>query len=776
MVHWLGDLLIDLRIAVRLLAKNRSFTAVAAGSLALGIGANTALFAVVNSLILRSIPYSQPEQLVEINVSGRALPLDDLNRAASFDGVATFIARGFSVKDGGEIRNLFGFRVSPNLFSVLGVKSFVGRTFVQADTKSGHVAVISYEHWQRLSGNASVLGRTLTIGDEPYTIIGVLPPDFWLSVRDGQIFVPYPNLEGRTVGRLKSNASVAQAQAELTAIANGLQSRSTIRLEPLTNAFRPGAATTLLLLQAAVGLVLLITCANAGNLMLVRTIARSKEFAIRNALGAGGWRIIRQALTESAVLAVIGGAAGLLVAKWSVGYLSSVLPGNVSRYLRGTDGVNIDLSVVLFTCAISIAALAVFGLLPAVQLLRFDIISQLRDSAKSIGSTRQRLGELMVVVEIALALMLLIGVGVTLKSLAGLEKQYLGFNADRVLRVPVDLVATRHPRPEQRLAVITDITDRVQRIPGVESVGITAPQFFPFGGPRVRGSVFEIDGKPGAEARAEVYSANPGYFRTIRIPLLRGRYFNDTDNASSEPVAIISDIVAKRYWGASDPLGQRVRLTPHGPGASIVGVVGDVRNPLASDVQPIIYRPVAQGDGMFGLFMIRTTAAPPMTIASAVKQQLMAADSGGVSFRPADLGLAVAEYLSPQRFFTSVLGSFAFAGLLLAAMGVYAIMRYWVGARIPEIGIRIALGAQPSAIWLHVLRQAVRAAMAGIALGAAGSFALQRFLAGEIYGVSPTDPAVIIAVCLLMATIAMLAAFVPARWASKIDPVVALRQ
>ncbi|HTM49699.1 MAG TPA: ABC transporter permease [Bryobacteraceae bacterium] len=781
--RWLDDLMIDLRLAIRLLGKSPAFAAVAAGSLAVGIGANVALFAVVNSLLLRPLPYDHPENLVEISMPAPA-PVQDLNRAASFSGVAAFIARGFPVHGDGESRNLYGYRVTPNLFQVLGVNAMVGRTF-NPGGETARVAMISFDHWQRISGEPGVLGRTMTIADESYTIIGVTPPDFALVARDGQLFVPYPVTEGRIVGRLKPGVTMAQAEAEAAGIDKALHRDGAdspvprrVRLEPIADAYRPGDAGALFLLQAAVGLVLLITCANTANLMLVRSIGRSREFAIRAALGAGTSRIVRQALAEGALLAAIGGGLGLLLAQWSLGFVSSSLPANIGRYLRGAHGASIDHRVIFFTVAASACATLLFGLTPAIQILRFDLLTRIRDSGASWAPGRQKLGQWLVTAEIALALVLLVGVGVTLKSLAGLRKQYLGFSPVHVLRVPVNLLPSRYPRAEQRLEALREMTGRIRALPGVETVGMVAPQYFPFGGPRVRGAPFEIEGKPGAGARAEVYDASPDYFRAVRIPLLRGRFFNESDNAAAEPVAIISNVVARRYWGSEDPIGRRVRFPSAGaagPFASIVGVVGDVRNPVGPDVQPIAYRPLFQQDGTMGVFMIRTVPAP-LTIAPAVRKALLEADPGGMSFRAADLESAVSDYLSPQQFVTSTLGVFASAGLLLAAMGVYGVMRYWVGSRTQELGIRLALGAQPGGILSMVLRQAGRSALAGVACGILGALSLQRVLSSQLYGVSPADPAVIASVSLLMAGVALLAAFLPARRASRIDPSVALRQ
>jgi putative ABC transport system permease protein len=661
-----------------------------------------------------------------------------------------------------------------------------GRVFMAGEdgATAQKVVLLTYDYWLRISGNPKIIGQGLIIGNEKHTIIGVLPPDFTLSVRDAGLCVPSPLPPDRIVARLKAGVSLAQAQAEVVSILRGLPSQSPgvihdgqVHVRLLTDAFVPGSTPTVLLLQTALLLVLLITCANVGNLLLVRANSRHREFAIRVAIGAGRWQTFRQLMTEGALLAFGGCAGGLLLALMSLGLIESRLPGNIARRLRGAEALAIDHRVLAFTLAISCAAVLFFALAPFLIAWRLDIMSQLRDSARGCVPARQRFAQALVVLEVALALMLLIGTGLTLKSLAQLANANLGFSADPVLRAAVDLTSSRYPTPAQKGQVYTEMVRRLETLPGVESVGLVAPQLFPFGGERVRGSLFQIAGRPDIEPRTEVYVANAAYFRAVRIPLLKGRMFEPGDNAESAPVALISEIVANRYWKLDDPVGRRIRLNadrPDSPWVTIIGIVGDIRNPLALQAQPTAYRPLAQSPLPGAVLMIRV-AADPLTLANPVRNQLLGIDPTLPEFRFADLGKEVADYITPQRFTTSVLGFFAMLGLLLAAVGVYGVMRYWVSMRVPEIGVRMALGAGKGDVFRLVLGRAARLSSIGTGIGIAGALALQRFIASQLYGVSPFDPAVFAVVSATMALVALFAAWLPARFAATIDPVQALR-
>ena len=770
----------SVRHAARVLARQPGFTVTVALALGLGIGANCALFSVVNSLMLRPLPYRDTARLVEIEMPQRRPPLEAFQAARSFSGVADFVPWGHTVQGPQGATNLYGFFVSPNLFSVLGVDAAVGRVFRPDERHS--VVMLGYDYWRRTSGDPGIVGQALTISGQPHTIVGILPAEFSLSVRDGNLFVPGSRPDTRVVARLNAGVTAAQAQAEAAGIIRGFDAQAPgavdrMRVRSIDDAFRNSDAVTVLLLQATVAMVLLITCANVGNLLLVRAAARRKEVAIRTAIGAGRARLFWQLMAESALLAVMGAAVGLLVASWSLDWLQAQLPANIGRRLRGADGLSIDATVLAFTAAVSVLATFLFGLAPALTALRTDVISVLREAA---GSTprRHRFGQILLAGEVALALMLLIGAGLTLKSLMELQRIDLGFSPDRVLRAMFELQRPGYATAEQRYAAFTEMIERVERLPGVELVGAVGPQIFPFGGPAVRGAPFTIQGRPEESARAEVYVANPDYFRTVRIPLLKGRLFTGQDTVGSLPVALISEIVAARYWGKSDPLGSVIRLRsedPDSPWVTVVGVVGNVRNPVGAGPQPTAYRPHAQSPATGAILMIRTTG-DPMGIVESVRREARVVNPMGPEVRVADLERSVRSYVSPQQFTTSIIGFFAAVGLLLAAVGVYGVTRHWVGARTFEIGVRMALGAQRADVLRLVLGNAARTAAVGIALGIAGALALQRVIASQLFGVSATDPVVFAGVAAFMSAVVFLAALLPARWATRVNPLLALRR
>jgi len=779
----MSGILRDLRFALRLLAKSPGFTAATIGSLALGIAVNTSLFTVVNALLLRPLPYRRPDELVEISVPRRTVPLDELRQARSFATVGAYTPANFPVVEKSGTKLVFGCRVSGAMFSLLDVQPSLGRVFA-ANEEDQPVVILSHDYWKRTSGDPNIIGRTMRIGEQDRTVVGVLPANFSLFFRDGQIWMPQRLTQGRVLGRLRAGVSHEQADAETAAIVAALPPEPgpagpprRSRVTPLAIAFLPNDAPTVLMLQAAVGMVLLITCANVANLLLVRAAARRREFAIRTAVGAGRWQVARQLIAEVGLLATFGGALGLVLAGWSISFLRVQLPTNLARILRGSEGLSIDGQVILFTAGATLLTALLFGIAPIAGALRFDVMTCLRDSARGTIGGRQRFGSLLAAVEIALALMLLTGAGLIFKSLDGLEKQDLGFRSDHVMRAYFELPGSRYPRPEQRITKFADILRQIQALPGVESAGVLAPQFFPFGGPRVTGSPLEIENKVDLEARAETYVASPDYFRTVRIPLIRGRLFTENDTATSEPVVLVADVVAKRYWPQGDPLGRRIRLQPtaaDSPWTTVVGVVGDTRNPVGRGFQPTVYRPWTQNPYPGAIVLIRA-AGDPLALSPDVRRVLQGFDPGAPEFRITSLDLAVRDYITPQRFTASLFGFFATMGLFLAGLGVYGVMRHRVSTRIPEIGVRLALGASPGDVLRQVLSWAIRTAALGSAAGFAGALALRQVIASELYGVSPTDPAVFTGVALLIAAIALVAAWFPARWAAKVDPLVALR-
>ncbi len=773
----------SIRRSLRSLRARPHFAAFAIIALGLGIGANCALFAVLNSLLMRPLPYADAHQIVEISGPIAAEAIQEFNRAGSFNGVAAFGSSIFQIAGEQGPKRLYGLRVSGNLFQVLGVKPALGRILTAADSDEP-VLLLSYQYWRQISGEPEILGRSVTIiEDRERAVVGVLPADFTLQVRDANIFVPGRVTQGRVIARLKPGVSTQQAEEEAAAIVRNLERGSAsrdarIRVIPVSEAFRPRDAANIWLFQGAVAIVLLITCANLANLLLVNGAARRREFAIRAAIGASRRRVFTQLLTENVILALAGGCLGLVLAHWSLDVINTILPANITRVLRGAEGLSIDVRVVAFTFVLSLFTVLLFGIAPAASALRFDLISSLRDSSRGSSAGRQRFGRILVAAEVALALMLLVTAGLTLKNLMRLYNQDLGFVADRVLRTAIDLPRSRYTSPEKRIQAFDEFLNRVERLPGVESAAIVGPQLFPFGGPAIGGSVFRIIDRPEAEPRAEFYYASPDYFRTLRIPLLKGRLLTDGDTALSIPVALVSDVVATRYWQAEDPIGRRIRQNPRDPSspvAVVVGVVGNVRNPVGADFTPIIYRPLAQTETASGTVMVRS-AGEPLWVATAVRREILAADPNAAEYPAAHLAIAVKDYVSPQRFATSLFGMFAIVGVLLAAIGIYAVTRHWVSARVPEIGIRMALGANGAQVLGHVLKQATVSAAVGVLVGVGGALALQRVIASQLHDVHPVDPGVFASVAALIGLVSIASALAPAIRAARVDPVVALRQ
>jgi predicted permease len=542
---------------------------------------------------------------------------------------------------------------------------------------------------------------------------------------------------------------------------------------------RSNDSRPIVFLLVTAGFVLLITCANLANLQLVRGLARRREFAIRSALGASHGRLVGQLTGECALLAAAGALLGLLITRGLHDEILVMLPANVARRLSGADALAVDARVLAFTAGIALIAMLLFGLLPAMSSLRFDVMSRLRDAARGPSRERRRFGQALVTLEIALALMLLAGASLAFKNLTQLQSQYLGFRPEKVLRAMTGFSETLYPRAEQQAALYEAVQSRINSIPGVAAVGIVAPQAFPFGGPAVRGSPFEIFGEPGVEARAEVYSANREYLDAIHLPLLRGRWFTDADTISSPPVAAVSESVARRYWGDGECIGRTVRLNSDGDDSgwtTIVGVVGDVKNPIADHWQPTAYRPFAQVPSSGAVLMIRSFVSDPRALAPSVGRELHAIDSTAPEVRIAKaLDAAIRDYVSPQRFTTELLVVLAAIGLTLAATGVYGVMRCWTASMTGEIGIRLALGARQSSVLRLVLGRAAGAAAFGVAMGLVGALALRKVIATQLIGVSAADPVVLGTVAAVLFGVALLAGWLPAVRASRIDPVEALR-
>jgi putative ABC transport system permease protein len=783
----------DLKLALRVLRARPAFTTILVLSLGVSIATNTTLFAIVNTILFRPLPYRDPGNLVRVHETSDRGALSGVspanfedwrNHNQSFQSSAATVRSGFILTGRDDTRVVFGFRVSASYFDVLGVHARLGRTFLanEDEAQASPVVVMSYGFWQRLSGDPALIGQTLTLSNQRYTVIGVLPPEFWSGQGNSDVWIPLrlttseqtnhtrPYLA--VIARLKWGVSLHQAEAQMQALARG------IRIVSLAESYRPSYLSTLLMIQGAAGFVLLIACANAAHLFLVGLAARRKEFAVRTALGAGSLRLIRQLFTECLVVAAMGGAVGLLFATVSLDFVSAQIPLRILRSLPLGDlgKIGVDLHVVAFTVALSVITAFAFGVAPAIGAPKADLNEALKDSQGSLGmGRRQMVGRVLVAGELAVSMVLLIGAGLLLKSFVRILQTDIGFNSKGVVAMGIDLPSWREGDIQRRLTFYRELLDGVRAVPGVSSASLT--QDNTMGEASLQGT--EFTGQPSGDIHGQALtcSVESSYFRTLGIPLLAGRQFEPTDTRESLPVAVISRSAARRYWPNENPLGRQIRLSPaqsDEPWLTIVGVVGDVRNPLLAGPQPILYRLFLQDRNPSGDLVLRTSIDPKAVI-PAIRKVIRSLDPGIPDIGANTGGESLAEITSQPRFSTSLLTFAAGLALLLVAIGVYGVTHYWVAQRWHEIGVRVSLGAQRSDIFILILRAGAKTAAIGIALGAIGASALSRVLASQLYGVSPTDPSVYIGLSLLLLGVSLVANLVPARRATRIQPLAALR-
>src|SRR5881396_85043 len=792
----------DLKFAFRQLLKNPGFTAVAVLTLALGIGANTAVFSVINATLLRPFPYENPERLVilqERNAGGGLQDASYLNfadwrsQSALFESMAA--ERGgesFNFSGAGEPERLQGQIVSANFFQTLGIRPFRGRDFVAEDDQPGAppVAILSYGFWQRRFGaDESVLGKAITLNNQSFTVIGVTPANFqFRTVAD--VFVPIGlsaerfRLRGRdpgvgVVARLKPAVSIAQAERELNAIAARLEQEypetntgKRAHVESLHESFVGGTRLSLLTLLGAVGLVLLIACANVANLLLVRGAARQREMALRAALGAGRWRIVRQLLGESLLLAALGGVLGVLLAYWGTNWITSYLPGGVPRLREA----NIDSTVFVFTLGLSLLAGVVFGMAPAWQASRANLTQTLQEGGRGSTGTRQRLRSALVISEIALTLAVLVGAGLLIQSFWRLQQVDSGFDARNVLMMQISVKAG--PGEGARIAdFFEQLQQKVHSLPGVKSVAVSD------GLPILRDanwSPFNIEGRPppepGNQTWAIRYTVSPEYFQTLGIQLLKGRGFTAQDTLNSPPVAIIDETFARQHFQNEDPVGLILAL-PDGPGIEIVGVVRHVKHAGLDERaagSPQFYLNFNQRRSSASHLLVRSIV-DPLSLAGAVRDQVWALNKDQPVFNVRTMEQLVLESIAPRRFSALLMVIFGFAALVLASIGLYGMMSYTVAQRTSEIGIRVALGARRRDVLAMVIREAMGLAMLGVVAGLVTALALARLLRNLLFGVGAADPLTFGVVAFVLLSVAFLASLVPARRAAKVDPIVALR-
>ncbi len=814
-------LLQDLRYGLRMLAKNLGFTAVVTLTLALGIGANTAIFSVVNAVLLRPLPFKDPDRIVRVWAtnpkidSQRALPspadfLDWRDRSHAFDQISAWRTWFYSLTGSGQPEQVWGVRTSANFFQLLGVKAALGRTFLSGEERRGRdqVVVLSHGIWERRFGaDRDLIGRVIDISDKPFTVVGVLPPDFNLfgSTRPLDLWMPFVferddlRRDDHSIivfARLKPGVTLNEARAEMTTIARQLEveypktnrgwgANVETMHESLVAELRPA----LRILLVAVGFVLLIACANVANLLLARGTARQKEVAIRRVLGARRLRLIRQLLTESAVMALLGGALGLLLTFWTLDLLRSISPGEGPGWIPHLDWIRIDRAVLGFILLVSLLMAVLFGLAPAFQLSKPNLNESLKEGGRTQteGFRGRQLRDLLVVSEVALALVLLLGAGLMARSFIKLLRVDPGLDPKNVLTMQIWLSESKYQQGQDVAAFYQQVLLRVGALP--EAQAASAINFLPLSGwgDSVHFAVAgRAESSPGEEPVADYRVIDPNYFRAMRIPLLRGRWFTEDDRESAPGVVIINENLARRFWPREDPIGKRMRLkfpeakAPWRPEASgswlvIVGVVGDVRDAGRDpEVEPVVYMSYHQNPSRLMRLVIRT-ASEPLSLASAVRQELLALDKDQPVMEIKTLERFISESSSRRRFSTVLLGVFAALALLMSSVGIYGVISYSVAQRTHEIGVRVALGAQRRDVLKLVVGQGLLLASVGVAVGLVAALALTRFMSSLLYGVRSTDPLTFGFISVVLTGVALLASYLPARRAMKVDPMVALR-
>ena len=808
----------DLRYGARMLLKNPGFTGVVLLTLALGIGANAALFSVVNGVLLNPLPFPQPDQLITLhqskpNFATGAIPYPNFRdwqkENQTFSAMAISRRTSFSLIGAGEAEQVDGRWVSAVFFSVLGVNPALGRDFAPGEDEpgAGAVVLISSDLWQRKFGGAEdVLGKSLTLDDKSYTIVGVLPASFTLYRRI-DVYAPIgqwdtPALRNRNaalglhgIGRLKPGVTQAQAQADMDRVMRDLAAAYPdvnrghgASLIPLKELLVGDIRLILWMLLGAVGFVLLIACVNVSNLLLARSTGRTREFAIRSALGASRWRLLRQLLTESLLLAFVGGGLGLLLAGWGTRAALAVLPTTLPR----ADEIVLDARVLFFTFGVSLLTGILSGLAPALKSSHKHLSETLKEGGRGAGGGRNRAHGALVAVEMALALVLLIGAGLMIRSLNALWNVDPGFRSNNVLtfglRFPPSM---RTASPESVRATVRELSDTISSMPGVQAAS------FSTGAAPLQSEddlFFWLEGQPKPESTAEmnmslIYRVEPGYLTAMGIPLKQGRFFTNQDDERSQPVVVIDEVFAQKYFPNTDPIGKGINIGSDNDPFQVIGVVGHV-NQWSIDsndresLQAQLYEPFRQMSGRPGGVSVVLRAeevggkpdASLSSLFSSIRNVVQSQNGQNVIFGRRTMNEVIAESLAAQRFSMILLNAFAVVSLLLASIGLYGVISYLVGQRTHELGVRVALGAQRTDVLRLVVNHGMKMALGGVVLGLFAAFGLTRLLAGMLYGVSATDPATFVVISLLLAMVALLACFVPAWRATKVDPMIALRQ
>ena len=809
----MGILMQDLRYGARMLVKSPGFTLVVVLALALGIGANTAIFSVVNSVLLRPLAFNEPQQLMMVWGASRngggadriVLSVPDMqdlrSQSQTLEYVVPYSSSGTTLSSGDDAERIFGAVSTADLFPALGVKPLMGRVFTSEEDVPGGpaVVVISQNLWQRAFGSdPAIVGKEIKLGNKLTTVVGVMPAsfrfpvqreraDYWQPISTSPSYIAYKDKRDtrslKVLARLKPGINVRQANEELATISRRLEEQYpgtntglSLSVTPLHEDLVGQVRPALLVILGAVGFVLLIACANVANLLLARAASRQKEIAIRTALGAGRIRIVRQLLTESLLLAVMGGGLGLLLATWGLDLLVAASPSDLPR----VGEIGLDMKVLVFTVAVSVVTGILFGLAPALQASKLDLNESLKEGGRGSteGLRRNRLRSLLVVAEVALSLVLLIGAGLLIRSFVTLLNTNPGFDADSVLTVDLPLSRSKYPEAGQQVTFVQQLLQRTSEVPGVASVA--AVNILPLSG-NGRESSFTIDGRPtppeGQEPEAEASTVTPDYFRTMGIPLMRGRAFVEGDKKDAPPVVIISEALARANFAGEDPLGKRLVIRDDMPPFEIVGIVGDIRHEkLETETHPEYYLSFYQIPERQVNLVVRAAAGAEaaslqMTVRSAIKQL----DKDQLIWEMKTMEQWRAESVARRRFNMMLLGIFASLALLLAAVGIYGVMSYSVTQRTHEIGIRMALGASARDVIRMVVGQGMTLALTGVGAGLLAAFGVTRVMSSLLYGVTATDALTFSAVTLGLTGLALLACLIPALRATRVDPMTALR-
>ncbi len=799
----------DLRYGARILARNPGFTVVVVITLALGIGANTAIFSVVNGVLLRPLPYRDPEQIVTLwqkntkeGVEKERVPqanfLDWRGQSRVFEEMALMEPYTLDYAGVGEPETIHAWLVSAGFFRVLGVNALVGRTFLPEEYTTGkeQVVVFSYGLWQRrFGGDFNLVGKALTLDERPVTVVGIMPPEFQDIFSDGReawalrIFSERDKRRRtggymNAIARIKSGTTLAQAQDEMDVIVARLANEYPqtnegvgITLVPLTEQMVGHLRPALLILLAAVGFVLLIACANVANLLLAHGAEQHREFAIRAAVGASRFQLMRQMLIESILIALLAGVGGILLASWGTDLIIALSPGDFPRI----GEVKLDAVVLSFTFGISLLTTLFFGLSPCILFSKPQLTESLKEGGRSLtaGLGQHRIRRILVVTEVALALVLLVGAGLLVRSFVGLSRVELGFEPHQTFLIQVFVYGNKYPTDQERLRFFEETLDRLSRLPSVQAAG--AASFVPFARAQISIAVpLTIEGRSpppeGEEPTVNVTVATVDYFRAMGIPLLRGRTFIDSDGQDNQPVTVINEAMARRHWADEDPVGKviTVRFGETIP-QRIVGVVGDVRHGGLNGVGlPEMFLPLRQHPFGSMTFVVRSVSAPRSLIAPA-KSQIWAVDKDRPFYSVALMNDLISDSLADRRFHLYLLSIFSLIALLLAALGIYGVVSLLASQRTKEIGVRMALGAQRHDIVTLIVGQGIILTLGGVGVGLVGAIVLTRYLSSFLFGVTPTDPLTFAGSSTVLLLVALLACYIPAWRSTRVDPMAVLK-